>query len=83
MFDEKRMYCASITEYIEVRGHICIIFGAEVPFIVRSKSGRDIDPDKPNLFVGKCYFHGITNSELAGGNDMLLVLQDLLFEYLE
>ncbi|KAH7377611.1 heterokaryon incompatibility protein-domain-containing protein [Pyrenochaeta sp. MPI-SDFR-AT-0127] len=64
----------------EIQDHVCIIYGAETPYIVRSFNGNDINPDKPNCLVGSCYVQGITNGELVSRRDISLVPQYLLFD---
>lgn len=73
-------YLALCPREAEVEDHICIIYGAETPFVVRPTQGDSIQPDQANLLIGSCYVQGITHGELVGCKDTTLVPQDLLFQ---
>jgi hypothetical protein len=75
----KKGYLALVPSAAEIGDHICIIYGAQTPMLVRPTSGCHIVPNKANNFIGSCYVHGITHGELVGRED-LLAPQDLLFE---
>ncbi|KAL5313020.1 hypothetical protein ACEPPN_019446 [Leptodophora sp. 'Broadleaf-Isolate-01'] len=73
-------YVALCPREAEVGDHVCIIYGAETPFVVRPIERGGIEPDKPNWLIGSCYVQGITNGELAGRKDISLVQLELLFK---
>jgi hypothetical protein len=64
----------------KIGDRICLISGAETPFVVRSSGGGHIHRDVANILIGACYVHGITHGELAERDDIHLEQQYMLFE---
>jgi hypothetical protein len=49
---------------------ICVIWGTQMPFVIRGQSA-DATSDTPNLLwklVGNCYVHGAMKGEMADAN---------------